>query len=197
MISVNAFAKQIGISEAGVRKAIKSGRIVKGYDFEKKKIDPEIASQELGKNIHRSKNEKVIQLDKIKEKEIEIFKNNNALLTDEQENETEEIDNFDDKPTNANSLTEANRKKINLQSDKLLIELKELKKELVRKTDIASALYAMGVEIRTSLLSIPEKTIDNILASVDRTEAINILTEELSRSLNGLSSIHKRDLKKN
>ncbi|MEO6730387.1 MAG: hypothetical protein ABIN01_04165, partial [Ferruginibacter sp.] len=47
-LSMSKYAKTLNISEGAIRKAIKTGKIINGYDRTIKKIIPSIANQEYG-----------------------------------------------------------------------------------------------------------------------------------------------------
>ena len=185
-ISIREFSRRMGVSDTAIRKAIKSKRIISGVSYDKKNIPFiifEVAKNELLKTVEVStvRSPSLINLtDSFSEFDFNTFGNNNAPKNE----------------INNESFSRINDEIAFYKKQILKQQYEENEKILVKKTDISKALYEMGVEIRTSILSIPEKTIDNILASVDRTEAVNILKDELVKSLIGLATIHKRELQK-
>lgn len=151
-ISQRAYAKQIGVSNEAVRKAIEAGYIGKGFDPKTKGVFPEIANEEWG-NLHRK-----------------ININDLVNETDEPAPVGRKVSLNADTP-----LSEARRIKEVTSAQLLAIELKKAKGELVSKDAVVKELFAFGQIIRTELMQIPDRHIDNILASNSRTEAHTIL----------------------
>jgi hypothetical protein len=84
--------------------------------------------------------------------------------------------------------------KFTLERKKLIadLEAKKLKLgrdrgNLVEKSKVYSDLFAFGQEIRTMLMAIPDRVLDNVLAATTRHDAHSILTEELASCLEHLS----------
>ncbi|RAJ00457.1 hypothetical protein LX64_04163 [Chitinophaga skermanii] len=162
-LSQRQYAKEIGVSNEAVRRAIKDGKIVKGWDAATKKIIPEIANAEWG-YIH------------------------NAASTDNHVNDTPKKGLTLDSDSSYN---DAKRVKEILSAQLIALELKEKKEELVNKAAVYQELFKFGQQIRTAFLNIPDRTIDNIIAAETRSEAHAILTNAIHEVLEKLTSIAK------
>ena len=190
-ISIREFASRVGVSDVAVGKAIRAGKIVEGIDYsnpKRPKIDPEIALKEWGKNYDPSyqRTEKV---------------NENMGGGAEP---PQPVVKPKPKPTNlepeappqpgGKSLAEIKRQAAEVKLHISAIELKVKKGELVDKEKVYRALFAAGQEVRTAFQSIPDRVIDNILASKTRNEAHSVLFNAIADTLESLSEISNRDL---
>jgi len=72
------------------------------------------------------------------------------------------------------------------------IKLKEATGELVPIAEVKKNLFTYGVEIKNALLSIPDRIIDNLLASDSRSEAHTLLTVAINKALVSLTDIENR-----
>lgn len=81
-----------------------------------------------------------------------------------------------------------------LKTQKLQLEVDQLKGILVKKDEVYRSLYAMGVEIRSALQAVPDRTIDEILAAKSRHAAKKILDDAIEAALLGLTEMQKRDI---
>lgn len=100
-------------------------------------------------------------------------------------------------PDGRKSKAELDRMKAEVQLQMAALELKERKGQLVDKSRVYRSLFEVGQEIRTSVLSVPDKTIDNILAAPTRNEAYTILQAALTDALTQLSELKEGDLNLN
>ncbi len=164
-ISQREYARRLGVSNEAVRKAIDSGKIVKGWDKKEQRIIFDIANKEWGA-LH--------------------FKNNiNAIVNDEGDGGTV------GKNLSLNgdsSFADARRVKEIIQAQLVALDLKERKGELVKKDQVYKELYAFGQQMRTSLQAVPDRVIDNILASKSRAEAHTLLTDAIHEVLEILTA---------
>ncbi|MNL74043.1 hypothetical protein D3C87_1996010 [compost metagenome] len=62
---------------------------------------------------------------------------------------------------------------------------------LIRRADVEKVLFAFGSQLKKAILSAPSRVIDEILASNDKVEAINILAEELTSVLSTYADFDK------
>lgn len=85
--------------------------------------------------------------------------------------------------------------RIKIQFDAL--ELQKRRGILVDKSRVYSALFEIGKEIRLALLTIPDRTVDAMLAAGNRAEAHSILLKEIHDNLDRISETISRDFIKN
>lgn len=173
-VSQREYAKYLGVSNEAVSRAVKDGRIKKGWDAKQQKIIVLHANNEFG-FMHK---ENLPGAEPLPE------------VNDEDEDDFTEDEESDDsaKLNNRSSYMEAKRvREINLAklSD---LDYKERVGDLVRKDVVFKELFAFGQQMRVSLLAIPDRTIDNILAAKTRGDAHNILTEAIHGTLEDLTS---------
>lgn len=83
-----------------------------------------------------------------------------------------------------------------LKIAKAQIELKELQGTLVPKKEVYDAFFTFGQEMRQTLLAIPDRIIDELLATPERALAHNILTDAIVKALESLSEMGSRDITK-
>lgn len=87
------------------------------------------------------------------------------------------------------------REILGLIADK--IKVRHQQNDLVHKDSVMKTLYAYGSEIKKTLLTIPQRCADELLAADSKVEIINILTKELTDVLNVLSKADQVELKNN
>lgn len=163
-ISQREYARRLGISNEAVSKAIREHRIVKGWNKKEGKIIVEHADKEFGFMWRET--------------------NVSELVDDEpaQNNPSGKL------TLNGNSsFSEARRVKEIMQAQLIALDLQQRKGELVNKEIVYKQLFTFGQNIRSSFLAIPDRTIDNILASKSRAEAHNLLTNALHEVLEALT----------
>lgn len=153
-----------------IKKAVDEGRISKGWDPVQKKIIPELADKEYGL-FHRKTNIS------------KILQDNEELTGRQQIPGTKKTLQLNEDSTTP----EAKRVGAIISTQLLALELQEKKGVLVKKDAVYKELFAYGQQIRTSIQSIPDRVIDNILASKSRAEAHNILTNALQETLEALT----------
>lgn len=165
-LSIRAYAKRIGVSHASIQKAIKAGKISKGYDSETKTINPDIADQEYGFQT---------EIKKIGEK----LKEN---ISQQQLDAYSGVDVVEIQISHQDTAPEALRKQIIIKAQLDLLKLKTESGQLVNKEEVYKEIYAYGKEIRMSLQAIPDRIIDQLL-TMDRNDAHKLLTESINESL--------------
>lgn len=74
------------------------------------------------------------------------------------------------------------------------LNYKEKLGTLVNKDEVYKALYAAGQEVREAILAVPDRIIDDVMASRSRNEAYNKLYEELAKALERVAEIENRDI---
>lgn len=204
-VSGRQFAKMVGIkSDNAVRTAVDRQSIIKGKTADGKFI-PLIAAREWGKEIlpeylqaadikpKAAKSSAVTAAKKPPAKKTDPT--NAAEFVKEMMDEPlpkvtqEEVDEFDEsaEPFNDSSpKTEAERRTTIFKAKMAEIAYLEKKGDMIPRQKMR-VLFDYGVQIRTAMMSIPDRVIDNILAADDRQLAKNILTEEIYKTLNALS----------
>ena len=162
-LSQRKYADLIGVSNTAVSKAIQNKKIVKGFDKETGEIIVELANKEWG-NLHMKNN-------------IE------DLLQQESEAPKQPA-----KKSELLSYAEARRYRENCAAKLAAMDVQQRTGELVRKDDVRAALFAYGQGLRTNLLSIPDRVIDNVLASKSRAEAHGLMYNALIDALIDLTT---------
>ncbi|UAY56255.1 hypothetical protein [Arachidicoccus terrestris] len=167
-VSQREYATRIGVSNEAVRKAIKEGKIKRGWDSKEKKIIVQAANAEWGK-IHMQNNvEKLIQ--------------NNTRKTESPQGSSGPVE------INKNSsYADIRRGTELLKFQASLLDLKKRKGELVDRVEVHKQLFVYGQQVRTALLAIPDRHIDAILAAKSRQEAYGILSAALYDILEDLT----------
>jgi hypothetical protein len=194
-LSVRSYAKQIGVDEKSIRKAIAEGRIVKGYDKKLKKINKSAADAEYGslKLLPQAaggiSKKTVADTIESKQKRIEQLTGLEApqLMSGEKFDYKKLLDqvSITGETTYAQSIQK--REILGVAIDR--IKLEELQGALVRKVDVDKNLFALGDQLKKGLLNIPNRAMDDILAAPNKIEAMNILTLEINNVLGLFSSM--------
>lgn len=172
-ITITKYAEQKGCSRTAIYKAIDSGKISQ-KSIQKKEngkflIDPISADQEWKLN-HNPVYDRTTQT-------------GGRVVADEDED-------------NTGKATMSAAKRAKAVYDAKLAELDYKKKlgTLVEKDKVYSSLFALGKEMRTALLAIPDRVTDDMLASSSRNDAFNILYEAIAQTLEQLSDIQNRPI---
>ena len=181
----------MGVSDTSIHKAINSGKITAAsWTFDKKGkklLYPSKASAEWGKTFDPTRTQAtktggMLQLP------------TDTPPTPPQQSADAPIDT----DTQKNPMSVAQLKLISekLKIRKAQIELQEQEGSLVPKKAVYDALFSFGKEIRQAFQAIPDRVLDNLLASENRTEAYNILSEAISQTLEQMAEIIERDITK-
>lgn len=160
-ISIREYARRIGVSETAIRKAIKKGKIFRGYDPDNKKIIPAYADKEYGSLMSESSAVPTSSGTKDNMGRVSLTK---------------------DMP-----YAEIKKAKELVQTKLLALELQREEGKLVNKEQVYKELFDFGRTMRTSLLQIPDRYIDDILRAPNRHEAYTILVKAITDSLALLS----------
>lgn len=175
-ISQREYARRLGISNEAVSKAIREGKIDRGWDKVDGKIIVEYANIEWG-TLHMST-------------ALPSLFSPEELETTE-ERPVQRLANTGQKGlslTNESSFAEAKRVREIIQAQLAALDLKERKEELVKKDEVYKQLYTFGQQMRLTLLATPDRGIDAILAAKNRTEAYNILSATIIEALEHLTN---------
>ena len=90
------------------------------------------------------------------------------------------------------SYKEATRKEMVAKAKLKELELKEKEGSLVKKEVVYDQLFAFGQEMRNAFLTIPDRTVDSIIASANRTQTHSLIYEAIATELKKLSDINNR-----
>jgi len=193
-ISIREFAKRIHVSESAVRKAIETGKIVKGYDVSVKKINFSIAYKEYGQNKTMPKAGHGVSHEKVAEK---LSKQLATAAHDEDEPEPdEELEDMSYvelikkvKITPSLSYKEGLRRNqiLTLAAEK--IKLEETQNSLVRKVDVDKLMFAIGDQLKKDLQNIPSRVTTLMRTAANDVAAINLLTYEINQVLESYASL--------
>lgn len=190
-ISIRQFARRIGVSDVAVGKAIKAGKIVEAIDWsnpKRPKLDPDLALKEWGKGYDPSYHRTEKITDKLgtdkSSKEKPAPKSQPAPTADE----------VDVPKSGGKSLAEIKRQTAEVKLHEAALDLKRKRGELVDKQKVYRALFSAGQEVRTAFQAIPDRVIDDILASKTRNEAHSVLFNAIADTLEQLSEITNRDI---
>jgi len=165
-ISQRQYANYLGISNEAVSKAVKEGRIKKGWDRQAEMIIVEHADREFGL-LHKKTN-------------VAPLLNNPGEDEENAKPGTLQL-------SGNSSYGEAKRVKEILHAQLVALDLKERKGELVNKDEVHKQLYAFGQQLRIALLAIPDRIIDNVLASKSRAEAHGLFASALHECLESMT----------
>jgi phage terminase Nu1 subunit (DNA packaging protein) len=185
-ISQREYARRLGISNELVSRAVKNGHIKKGWDKEAGKIIVEHANVEWGAMYMKTDVTQVLAQPVADEPDNE--QGEADYVEDQGGGVPQEVNNNNLKLTERTSFAEAKRVREIIEAQLAALELKEKKGELVSKAQVEKQLFAFGQQIRVSILIIPDRIIDNLLAATNRAEAHKILTDELHAALETLAN---------
>ncbi len=215
LMSKNAYAKYLGVSEKAVRNAVTDGKIKKGWDAVRGKIIKHLADKEYGflhqnpkagpgvgkaKLIEKLTSEKnTAKLSKSRTKDGE---SSDASPKGEKSEVTSDISGADDLskldaaelllrlPITADmGYNQAVRVNEIIDAALKKKKLEEMEDILVRRVNVESALFAFGSQLRKALMAIPARVTDEMMNAANKIEAINILTEEIVSTLDQYSNI--------
>ena len=186
-VSIRAFSREMGVSDTAVHKAIRAGRIEKGLT-EDKKIIVSIAKQEWARNYDETYADRSPTLaQKLAETKTPGVAAGVGGTAPAEGPKTE--------TGGTDSLAAAKRMQAVLKVKQLQIQLQTAQGELVNKNEVYRALFAAGQQLKASILSVPDRCIDDIMAQKTRTDAFNILYGTLVDVLNDLPSILQKATK--
>ena len=189
-ISLREYGRRIGTSDTAVRKAIKAEKIVKGVVHDangKPWIIPDIANAEWAKSYDPSY-QRVTQSGT----PVSVYQK----PVSEPESESNGQVDAGAAKTADTSLAQARRAQAVYKAKILELEMKQRQGRLIDRDQVYKALFVAGQEVRTAMQAIPDRLIDNILASRTRNEAHKILADAIADALEQISGLDKRDLTK-
>jgi hypothetical protein len=171
-VSLRTFAKMVDFSPSAVGKAIERGTIKKGVVMDGSNIAgviPSIAAKEWGK---------------------EIFEDIPALIDDEDQSTRDYADGIPDDT----SKSEADRLIALYKAKVARLNFLETEGLLVDKGLVYSRLFDFAAEIRDTLMNVPDRCIDAILAADGRNQALILLGNEIAAALIALSKTDELEI---
>ncbi len=169
-LSVSEYARRKGVSHTSVFRAIDAGRLVKGLVVlanGKKGIIESIADKEWVENTNTDHH--------FSRYSVQGGKN----ATD--------IDPEETKAQSQNRLQAAKRAKAIFDAKLAELDYKKKAGILVEKDKVYKKLYEFGQVLQSELLAIPDKVIDELLATDNRNEAVAKLYDEIAGVLERLT----------
>jgi len=163
-LSLRAYAKHRGVTEAAVRKAISQGRINKGKNG---KINPEKADKEWNKNTDPA------QIKRSSTTENEIYSQNPSNLSGPSYQQSRAI-------------KEAYGAKL------LRLQFEKESKKLISIDDVKVSAFNAARMTRDRILNIPDRVIPKLVGKTDIFEMKEILKEELIKALEELSKVNDK-----
>lgn len=200
-VSQREYARRLNISNEAVRKAVELGKITKGWDKKEKKIIVEKANEEWG-NIHikAQADEDQTQAEAIKR--LQSYDGNKPAPApslvkskrpedpdDTQGGAFAELEEYELAVASRASFAEALRVEKVAKARSAIIDLRKQTGELVNKAEVYKQLFGYGQQIRTAILAVPDRCIDEILTAPNRAESHQVLTKYLHEALQKLSDI--------
>ncbi len=185
LISIREFGRRVGVSDTAIRKMIKEGRLSdKSIERDPATGKPSIVYdqalmeyQSVGGGLKKESG-----VDNTPHK----YRKNVPPLPLSQQGQTEDVE-PPTVPTGQLSIAEAKRQSAIYDAKLKGLELAERQKVLVPRNKVYEELFAFGQEIKSNMLSIPDKYIDLILACKTRGEAHVTLYTAINESLETLA----------
>lgn len=189
-VSIRQYAKDRGVSDTAIRKAINAGKIVNGRVFENgiPRIIPSIADAERALyEASPTRGKTQTQTPPTEKKPVKAAANPTPPPA------PPVVTNEPPKPP-AGSLAAARLIQAQIKAKDMELDLRRKTGELVEKKKVYDALFGFGQEIRATFQVIPDRYIDEILAAKSRNEAHGILYKVISDALETLADFGKRDI---
>lgn len=165
-LSIRAYARHRGVTEAAVRKAIRQGRVSKGKNG---KINPKTADKEWGQNTDPAQ---------IK-----------AVFTEEKPDYSQNsIPNSANGPSyqQSRAIKEAYGAKL------LRLQFEKESKKLISIDDVKVSAFNAARMTRDRILNIPDRVIPQLVGKTNIFEMKEILKAELIKALEELSKVHEK-----
>lgn len=184
-ISIREFARRLGVRDTSVHKAIKSGKIVAGLVMEgdKKAILYDVALAEW------------------KGSRDPTYAYRSPALSAKLETGGPVVPGAPAPPPapaaqdgGDTSLAAAKRAQAVLKVQQMRMELEKMKGNLVEKNAVYAALFEAGSLVRSTVLSVPDRVIDDIMAQKTRAAAYQILYDALVDALGTVADSMKKPL---
>lgn len=184
-MSLREFGRRLNCTERAVRQAFEAGKIKTGIyqmpEMKRPKVVYEVAKKEWEENGGL------------------VYKYNRIThIPGQAEPNRENASNTPKPPTTppdatVMSLAESSRQTSIAQMKLKQMEVGEKAGQLVRRDRVNSQLYNIGQELRNSLMQLPDRVIDAVMACKTRNEGLLILQSAIGGELERISDLHKRD----
>ncbi len=169
-LSLRAYAKHRGVTEAAVRKAIKQGRITKNPSG---KINPKIADNEWNKNTDPAQ---------IK-----------AAIAEEKPDYSQNSAQYPNQNSIAGPSYQQSRAIKEAYSAKLIrLQFEKESKKLISVDDVKVVAFNTARMTRDRILNIPDRVIPQLVGKTNIFEMKEILKAELIKALEELSKVHEK-----
>ena len=165
-LSIRAYAKHRGISEAAVRKAIKAGRINKDRNG---KINPQKADNEWNKNTDPA------QIKKVSPEEKPDYSQNSAPYS-----------------LSGPSYQQSRAIKEAYSAKLLRLQFEKESKKLISIDDVKVSAFNAARMTRDRILNIPDRVIPQLVGKTNIFEMKEILKAELIKALEELSKVNDK-----
>lgn len=178
LISQREFARRMGCSDTTVRKAIEAKKIVKGLRHTESgtpRIHYDTAFKEWQQHYNPT------------------YTSNEAVRSKLMANQEPVSQEPPDKSTHSN-LAQSKLAQSVYRARLLELEFKQKAGQLVDKKEVYLALYEAGREVKTSIMTVPDRYIDAIFSAKTRNEAHTILAKALIEALDVLSDINNKNI---
>lgn len=180
-ISIREFGRRIGFTDTYVRRMMANGVLTKkSLTTNKKNGRPEIIYEVALAEWRANYGE-------VKKSEVKPMATKRAKGEDDSRQPG-------DIPGTGPSKAEIDRRLAQVKLQKEAIELKKLQGGLLEKQKVYATLYGFGQELRTALMQVPDRIIDELLSCTDRNVAHNKLTEAIASELERMSEFQEREL---
>ncbi|MFM7012790.1 MAG: hypothetical protein ACKO0Z_26270 [Betaproteobacteria bacterium] len=184
-LSVRQYAKEKGVDHKAVSNAIKTGKIKKGTGYVthtdgRRYIVRTIADKEWAENYQYTGNGSPMLL-----QTLPI--SNAGVVEDEDDGDT-----GGDDDAYKDALKKARTTKSILDAKLTQLEYETKSGAVVSKAQAERQLFEMGKRIRESILRVPDREIDTILAAGTRNQARELLYDALEAALLELSDIERQ-----
>ena len=165
-LSIRAYARHLGVTEAAVRKAIRQGRVSKGKNG---KINPKTADKEWGQNTDPAQ---------IK-----------AVFSEEKPDYSQ---NSIPNATNGPSYQQSRAIKEAYGAKLLRLQFEKESKKLISIDDVKVSAFNAARMTRDRILNIPDRVIPQLVGKTNIFEMKEILKAELIKALEELSKVHEK-----
>ena len=165
-LSIRAYARHRGVTEAAVRKAIKQGRVSKGKNG---KINPKIADKEWGQNSDPA------QVKATFAEEKPDYSQNSIPNT-----------------ANGPSYQQSRAIKEAYGAKLLRLQFEKESKKLISIDDVKVSAFNAARMTRDRILNIPDRVIPQLVGKTNIFEMKEILKAELIKALEELSKVHEK-----
>ncbi len=165
-LSIRAYARHRGVTEAAVRKAIRQGRVSKGKNG---KINPKTADKEWGQNTDPA------QIKAVFAEEKPDYSQNSIPNT-----------------ANGPSYQQSRAIKEAYGAKLLRLQFEKESKKLISVDDVKVAAFNAARMTRDRILNIPDRVIPQLVGKTNIFEMKEILKSELVKALEELSKINEK-----